>query len=277
MQKFAIGLAYDGTDFCGWQPQKGTGKHSDSRPSIEGELVAAIQKLCGETVGLVPSGRTDAGVHASGQVAHFSLENTEIPEEENLLRGINHLLPDSIELLRLSKVEESFRAQASSRKQYSYYFLQGPSNLPHIRRYVMWNRREMDHQKMQQAIGTIIGSHDFAGFASAGANVSSTIREIYEAEVTIIGFTDPGFFSEDSCHHLIKIRLVGSGFLKQMVRTIAGTLKQIGEGQRPIDDIDHILQSKDREIAGATAPANGLWLDRVWYNDGDGNFWAKKS
>jgi len=262
--KYAIQLAYDGADYCGWQIQRGIGDHENPRPSIEGLVTAAIKKLCGEEVTVVVSGRTDAGVHASGQVAHFELQKPR-DSDEHFLDGVNANLPDAIRIHRLGQVPESFRAQQTSRKQYSYYFSQGPMALPHLRPYTMWNRHPLDESKMQLAVQYLIGTHDFLGYCSASANVSSTVREIYEAEVTRESIPLPGCF-DPTRQSLIRVRFLGSGFLKQMVRTIAGTLKQIGEGRRPPEAMLEILTSRDREQAGPTAPANGLWLDQVWYD-----------
>ena len=256
-------IAYDGTDFCGWQTQRGEGKHRSRKTGVEGELVAAIQELCSEEVQLVASGRTDAGVHASGQVAHFDLADTSI-SDQNLLRGLNNLLPESIQIHQMGRVPDTFHARKSSRKQYSYYFQQGPSRIPHLGNYTMWNRYQLDGDAMNAALRQLIGEHDFAGYSSAGAKVSTTTRRIFEAEVSRQEIPQPGTF-DPGISYLWRVRIVGSGFLKQMVRTIAGTLRQIGEEQRPVDDAKAILVSRDREQAGPTAPANGLWLDRVWY------------
>jgi len=261
--KYAIQFAYDGSGFCGWQTQRSIGRHANPSPSIEEKLVDAVREVSGEEVIVVASGRTDAGVHASGQVAHFSLK---FPREsdEYFLGGLNSQLPDTIRVHRLGQVPGDFRAQHAARKQYSYYFQQGVANLPHLRSYTMWNRHELDSEKMQAALRHLIGEHDFRSFCGAGAKVSSTVRQIFEADVTREAVPQPGCFDPAS-QSLIRVRLVGSGFLKRMVRGIAGTLKQIGEGRRSPDEMAAILASGDREQVGPTAPASGLWLDRVWY------------
>lgn len=257
-------LAYDGTDYCGWQIQRGTGVHENRRPSIEGTLTAVIQEMCGESVTLVASGRTDAGVHASGQVAHFSLEAKRFGE--HFAEGLNSLLPPSIQVLDVRPVPNSFRAQRSVEKQYSYYFQQGPAPLPHLRTQTYWNRYDLNVEAMDGAIQSLLGQHDFLGFCAAGAQVSTTVRAIHEANVIRIPIPEPGCLSlERFC--LVRIRLRGTGFLKQMVRNIAGTLREIGEGRRPPEDIKAILDSKDRKNAGPTASPEGLWLDRVFYGD----------
>ncbi|MEM9017028.1 MAG: tRNA pseudouridine(38-40) synthase TruA [Verrucomicrobiota bacterium] len=261
--KYAIQIAYDGTDYCGWQIQRGVGSHANAKPSIEAEIAAAIRSLCDEEIPLVASGRTDAGVHASGQVAHFSLESPR-HSEEHFLDGLNDRLPEAIRIHRLDRVPDSFRAQQTIGKQYSYYFSQGPTTLPHLQRYTMWNRHSLDPALMRDALRALVGEHDFIAFCGAGAKVSSTVRKIYEAEITAEAVPLPGCFDVEQ-QSLLRVRISGSGFLKQMVRGIAGTLKQIGEGRRPVTDMAEILETRDRKQVGPTAPANGLWLDRVWY------------
>ncbi len=268
MPKFAMQLSYDGSNYCGWQIQRGTGVHKNQNPSIEGVIVAAIKELCGEDVVVVSSGRTDAGVHASGQVAHFTL-NTYINSEENLLRGLNQILPASIQIHQLGQVPQNFSARCSIQKQYSYYFQQGPCNIPHLKNYTMWNRRSLNGLKMNQAVKQLIGKHDFIAFCSSKAKVSTTVRQIYEAEVTREEITHPGLYHFET-QFLWRLRLVGSGFLKKMVRGIAGTLKQIGEERRPPEDLLKILESRSRSQVGRTAPSSGLWLDRVWYPSQEG-------
>ncbi len=266
--KFVIQFAFDGSDYCGWQIQRGVGSHENTKPSIEGTLRDAIKSVCRETVTIVASGRTDAGVHASRQVAHFELEDRN-SSDENLLRGLNQALPDTIQIHELKQVPDSFRAQHAVRKQYSYYFQQGPSNLPHLKAYTMWNRHDLNGQLMHEAAQQLIGDHDFAPFGSARSNVSSTIRHIHEADVTREPISKPGCFDPAS-QYLWRVRIIGSGFLMHMMRSIAGTLKQIGEEQRPPDDIQHILRRGNRQEVGPTAPSSGLWLDRVWYEPQSG-------
>jgi tRNA pseudouridine38-40 synthase len=262
-RKYAIRLAYDGTDFCGWQTQNGVGDRTNPKPSIEQTLIAAILDLTGEVVTVTASGRTDAGVHASGQVAHFRLASLACPEER-LLEGINHRLPESIRLLALGRAPDSFHAGRAIAKQYSYYFQVGPAHLPTLRKYTTWCRRSLDGAAMHEAARGLIGIHDFEPFMGGGSSVKSTVREIHEAEVTRDRFDSPGAFGSEG-QIVWRFRLRGSGFLKQMVRRLAGTLKQIGEGRRAPGDLATILDTGNREAVGPTAPPGGLWLERVWY------------
>ncbi len=261
--KYAIRLAYDGTDFCGWQTQNSIGDKANPKPSIEETLVAAVLDLTGEVVTVTGSGRTDAGVHASSQVAHFRLETLRF-SEDRLLLGLNHRLPDSVRIVALGKAPDPFHAGRAIAKQYSYYFQVGPANLPHFQRYTTWCREPLDGVAMHEAAQALIGIHDFEPFASGGSAVKSTVREVFEVEVTRDRPTCPGAFASES-QVVWRFRIRGSGFLKQMVRRIAGTLKQIGEGRRSVDDLATLLKGGECGGVGPTAPAGGLWLERVWY------------
>lgn len=267
-KRYAILLAYDGTDFCGWQRQLGTGKHANLKPSIEGAVADAIASLCGETVSVVASGRTDAGVHASGQVAHFTLSKA-YHAEAHFLDGLNGLLPTSVRIHQLVPASEAFSARDATEKQYSYYFQQGPANLPHLERYSMWNRHPLELAWMQEATRCLVGEHDFSGFGNSSDAVTGTVRKVTEVEVTEEPIPRPGFFRSER-HSVIRFRIRGTGFLKQMVRNLAGTLKQVGEGRRPPGDMRMILDSCDHSQIGQVAPAGGLWLDRVWYETDPG-------
>ena len=165
----------------------------------------------------------------------------------------------------MGRVADDFHAQRMAlKKQYSFYFQQGPCHVPQLRPYTWWVRRSLDGEKMQEALQYLLGEHDFLPFRAAGAKDTGTIRTLYEAEVTRLAVPQPGCFDPEQ-HFLWQVRLVGSGFLKQMVRGVAGTLQQIGSAHRPPSDLHDILQTQDRQKVGPTAPARGLWLDRVWY------------
>lgn len=266
--RYAIQLAYDGTDFCGWQQQPGRGRHSNPLPSIEGTVTTAIESVCGESRGVTASGRTDSGVHASGQVAHFTLTNR-YHNEDRFLDALNGALPDAIRIHHLSEVPPTFSARNAVEKQYSYYYQQGPARLPHLRRFSMWDRYSLDAALMQAAADCLVGEHDFQTFASSSPGVTTTVRRITEVEIARSPVPAPGDFDPDACG-LIRFRIRGTGFLKQMVRSLAGTLKQVGEKRRSVDDFVSALEGKDRNLSGPVAPANGLWLDRVWYDSPGG-------
>mgnify|MGYP000954954450 CR=1 FL=1 len=167
----------------------------------------------------------------------------------------------------MAEVNEDFHSQRSAiKKQYSYYFLQSPCAVPHLDPLSFWAKRELDVKPMRVALRDLVGEHDFKPFQAAGGVTKTTVREIFEADLEWreIGF--PGFSGLwQPEHKLLQLRLVGSGFLKQMVRGIAGTLVQIGEGRMPSDQFKKILKTQDRRLLGPTSPGHGLWLEKVWY------------
>ena len=292
MIKYSLLLSYAGTNYCGWQRQKdepteGLGLKGESKlkrsgdsaqkHSIQATLEAALLKMTGESVRVVGSGRTDSGVHAAGQVAHFILkEPSSRWNEEIICRGLNGLLPMSIRILRVESVPLPFHAQKSAlKKQYSYYFQQGPCPLPHLEPYSWWIRKKLDLHALRTALKFLEGEHDFKPFQASGAKPGPTVRKILETEVRFdpIGFPEVPVFEDEvregvsgvSPLGLVRVRIVGTGFLKQMVRGIAGTLLQIGEGRRPAEDMRRIIETQDRQEVGPTAPARALWLEQVWY------------
>jgi tRNA pseudouridine38-40 synthase len=268
MWKYAATLSYLGASYCGWQKQKeGV---SGGKPSIQETVEAVLSKMTGEKVSVVASGRTDSGVHAIGQFIHFVIKEKEW-KKEILQRGLNGLLPRDISVLQVRSVNLNFHAQRSAeKKQYSYYFQQGSCALPHLEPFSWWIRKELDLVSMSRGLNFLLGEHDFKPFQASGAKPGPTVRKILEAEVTLepipfpLGWR-PEFQEISQRWGLIRIRIVGTGFLKQMVRGIAGTLLQIGEGRRPDSCIREILESKDRSLVGPTAPARALWLEKVWY------------
>lgn len=266
--KYAALISYVGKGFCGWQKQ--TKPDSGEKPSIQRTIEEALLRISGEAVSVVASGRTDAGVHAAGQVIHFSLRRKEW-DPAILKRALNALLPvGRIQVLSVKVMPDSFHAQMSAaRKQYSYYFQQGPSAYPPLERYSWWIRKPLDLEAMNRSVQVLIGEHDYVPFQASGAAVKTTVRRILEAEVTREPLGPPFFGLNESDMEielsLVRVRLVGTGFLKQMVRGIAGTLLQVGECRRPPECMGEILASRDRSLVGPTAPARGLWLEKVWY------------
>lgn len=269
MRKYAVLISYCGTDFWGWQSQKGEDAPK-ALPNIQTTIERALLKMTGEATRVVGSGRTDSGVHAVGQVAHFILKkrawNTEI-----LARGLNGILPMSIRILQAKEVALDFHAQRSAvKKQYSFYFQQGPSPLPHLEPYSWWIHKNLDLQAMAEGLGYLQGEHDYRPFQSSGAKPGPTVRKIFETEVSFQSITFPYPQGLESPLGLVRVRVLGSGFLKQMVRGIAGTLLQVGEGRRPASDFKKILETGDRKSVGPTAPARALWLEQVWYPENYG-------
>jgi tRNA pseudouridine38-40 synthase len=261
MWKYAALVSYVGTDFCGWQKQKGSA--ADGAPSIQATFEGALKRMTGEEASVVGSGRTDSGVHALGQVAHFVLKSKEW-DPAIIQRGLNSILPTSIRVQAVQSVAIEFHAQRSAtRKQYSYYFQQGACAIPHIEPFSWWIHKPLDVEAMQAGLQHLQGAHDFKPFQSSGAKPGPTVREILEARVAREPLRFPGDFVYPV--EFVRVRIVGTGFLKQMVRGIAGTLLQIGEQRRSPECFREILATGDRRHVGPTAPARALWLEQVWY------------
>ncbi len=265
--KFALKLAYLGKQYCGWQRQNRVPEKSPLLPSIQETIEAALSKMTDSPVTIVGSGRTDSGVNALGQIAHFVLP-TERFTTGILRKGLNSLLPRDIRVIEVFRVADDFHAQRSAaKKQYSYFFQQGPTALPQWMETSWWIQKTLNVDAMNEAVLMLKGEHDFKSFQAAGSPpMKSTVREILEAEVVRLPMPEyPGQDLNESGFGLVRVRLVGTGFLKQMVRGIAGTLLQIGENQRKASEMQLVLHSKSRELVGPTAPAKGLTLERVWY------------
>lgn len=259
--KYKMKLSYVGTHFCGWQKQRNA--VTNQKPSVQETLEKTLQRMTQEKVRVVGSGRTDSGVHSIGQVSHFVLYQKKW-DLEILIRGLNSLLPKSIQVIEINWVDPQFHAQKSTlKKQYSYYFQQGVCALPHLEPYTWWIRKPLNIEAMSEALEYLVGEHDFKPFRSSGAKPGPTVRTILEAEAK----WEPILFPElnSSGFGLVRIRLVSNGFLKQMVRGIAGTLLQVGEMRRSPQCIQEILAHQRREEVGPTAPAKALWQEKVSY------------
>ncbi len=254
-------LSYDGTDFHGWQIQPG-------QPTIQGELANAIERVTGEFVLPQGSGRTDAGVHALGQVASFSLE-APIPPA-NLQRALNRTLPASIRVLSAEHAAAGFHARHSvTAKTYEYRIFRGEVCPPWLARYVYALNWPLEIEPMLQAAPMVAGEHDFTSFAASDPDLSTRRAETPDEE------DGPGkvrriFSSEFSSRaadagELLIYRARGTGFLHHMVRNLVGTFLDVGRGQIAPEAISAILAKKSRAAAGATAPARGLFLESVEY------------
>jgi tRNA pseudouridine38-40 synthase len=249
MRNLKLTLAYDGTDFLGWQIQPET-------VTIQGTLASAIGRVTGENVLPRGSGRTDAGVHALAQVASFSTISP-IPAQ-NLIIALNDILPPAIRVLEAAEVPVEFDARRSARsKTYRYRIYRGAICPPFIARYVWRYPYPLDEKAMQDAAGYVLGEHDFTSFAAVdpepgrGAQISN-VRSILSSECSKAG------------QELI-YEVCGTGFLHHMVRNLVGTLILVGKNKIKAQDISLILKAKKRSAAGATAPARGLFLVKVSY------------
>nr|WP_330400345.1 tRNA pseudouridine(38-40) synthase TruA [Tepidibacter mesophilus] len=238
-----ITIEYKGTNYCGWQIQ-------NDRISIQQCIENAIYKITKEKVSITSSGRTDAGVHALGQVANFytnsSINIKKIPE------AINSKLPDDISIIDAKEVDNNFHARYSAkRKLYRYAILNSKYKRPIHNDFAYLVKYDLDINKMIQESKYLIGEHDFKGFMSSGSSVKTTIRTIYDIRLKK---------EED----LILLEIEGNGFLYNMVRIIAGTLVDIGRGKIN-RSLKEIIESKDRNKAGHTAASKGLFLKKVYY------------
>ena len=246
-------LAYDGTDFHGWQIQP-------DNVTIQGTLADAIERITGQRVLPQGSGRTDAGVHALGQVASFVLDGA-IPEV-NFHRALNRALPASIRVLEAATVDEDFHARHRAvGKRYEYRIFRGEICQPWISRYVYVLNWPLNVNAMREAAKAVIGEHDFASFAASEPDLAERTRE-GEAISTVKTIFSSSWEEADS---LLVYRVHGSGFLHHMVRNLVGTFLDVGRGHIAASDVKGILQARSRTAAGATAPARGLFLVSVEY------------
>jgi tRNA pseudouridine38-40 synthase len=238
-------LEYDGVAFVGWQVQA-------AGRSVQGVVEEAIARLCGEPVRITGAGRTDAGVHARGQVA--SLKVTKSLPLKAWTAGLNSLLPDDVACVRAEEAPEGFDARRWARgKRYIYSVLQTPVRRPlHGGR--SWEiRRALDVDAMRAASRALLGTHDFSAFRAADCPANNPVREVRQLDIT----------------DAIELRIEATAFLKHMVRNIVGTLVEVGHGKRDAGSLHALLESRDRTQAGPTAPAHGLVLDEVFYLPGN--------
>ena len=242
--RIKLTLSYDGTDFCGWQKQ-------ENGYSVQQAVEDAVFKLTGEKVTVTASGRTDAGVHALGQTAHFDT-NVNIPPE-HFAKALNTCLPVGVKAQKSERVSDKFNARKDAkRKTYEYSLYVSDAENPLKERYSARVYGEIDLEKMRSAAKLLEGEHDFKAFSATGSNVKTTVRTVYG-------------ISADKTGEDIKIRVTGSGFLYNMVRIIAGALVKAGKGELSESDIVAALKTGDRKLLGITMPAKGLCLVNVGY------------
>lgn len=242
-------VSYDGTRFCGWERQK-------NGYGVQQALEDALHRLAGERVVVHGSGRTDAGVHALGQVASFRLVRRMTPRKLRL--ALNALLPEDVAVLAIEPAADAFHARFDARrKTYRYDVLNGPTRRPLERRRVFHFPQALDPAPMARAAAALVGTHDFRAFAKESFRRKTCVRTIFDATVR----AEP----VDAESRLISIELVGSGFLYNMVRIVVGTLIDVGLGRRPASCVAEILASGRRAAAGFTVPPTGLTLVRVDY------------
>ena len=242
--RILIRVSYDGTAYSGWQIQP-------NATTVEGTLRQAVCSLFGADIELIGASRTDAGVHALGNVAVFDT-NTRIPGEK-ISYALNQRLPEDIRIQMSEEVELDFHPRyCDSEKTYEYRILNRKFPVPTERLYSYFYHYKLDVDKMREATSYLIGRHDFASFCGSGAQVKTTIRTVTGIEV----------FREGD---MVTIRVSGTGFLYNMVRIIVGTLLRVGRGFYTPEQVKEILEAKDRQAAGVTAPPQGLMLMQIEY------------
>ena len=244
MKRVKLVVAYDGTNYHGWQVQ-------DNGITIEEVLNRTISELVQEDIKVIGASRTDAGVHACGNVAVFDTES-QIPGDKFSF-ALNQRLPEDIRIQESCEVDADFHPRyADTVKTYEYNILNRRFELPTKRLYAAFCYYPMDIERMNQAAAYLVGEHDFKSFCSAGAQVQTTVRTIYAVNVT-------------KADDMVHIRITGNGFLYNMVRIIAGTLMQVGTGLMEPEQVKEILEARDRSKAGPTAVAKGLTLVEIRY------------
>lgn len=246
MKRILLIIAYDGTEYCGWQIQP-------NGVTIEAVLNRELTRLLGEEIKVIGASRTDAGVHAMGNVCVFDTD-TRIPPEK-ISYALNQSLPEDIVVQQSREVAPDFHPRkCESRKTYEYRILNRTMRDPNCRRNTYFYHWELDVAAMQEAGTFLIGEHDYQSFCSPATEAETTVRTIHALTVEKEG-------------DLITIRITGNGFLYNMVRIITGTLLEVGNGKRKPDEIAEILEKKDRAAAGPTAPACGLTLMKIEFTE----------
>lgn len=248
-------LEYDGSAYAGWQIQP-------NGPSVQGELEQALSRISGDRVKVIGAGRTDAGVHALGQVAAFRTGSRLEPGV--LMRALNAGTPSDIRVLALERAPDDFHPRFSAKgKRYVYFIQNQPFSSVFLGPWAWRVPAHLDLSAMRKALSGLIGRHDFSCFRASGCASKSPIRTISKAEVELID--NPDFFGFKLDVPLIRILVEGDGFLRHMVRNIAGLAVEVGRGRTAPGDVDAIRRSGDRRLSGPTAPAHGLFLESVIY------------
>ena len=245
MRNIRLRLQYEGTRYQGWQKQTST------ENTIQGKMEALLSKICGEPIEISASGRTDAGVHALGQVANFHTESQ--ISTEKLLEECNRYLPEDIAVSEVSEAAPRFHSRLNAAgKRYRYRIIN--SEIPDVfwRRYAVAEPAKLDIEAMRTAAAFLLGEHDFKAFTSAKKSKKSTVRRIDEIRIEGIG-------------NRIEFIFTGNGFLHHMIRILMGTLLEVGKGERTPESVVGVLSSGDRSLAGPLVPAKGLVLEEVFY------------
>lgn len=243
--RHAFGIEYDGSDFFGWQRQ-------DHAPSVQQAVEAAVSAVANHAVTVVAAGRTDTGVHAHGQVAHFDSESGRT--DRQWILGINSNLPDSVRVLWVRRVDDSFHARFGAYSRSYRYRIMNRWVRPAIgARHYAWCREPLDEKRMHRSAQVLLGKHDFSAFRSAGCSAQHAIREVTSISVTRNG-------------EIVDVDLSANAFLYHMVRNIVGSLLAVGAGEQTVEWFARIFAGKDRTLAGVTAESQGLYFMNVRYD-----------
>ncbi|GCD08413.1 tRNA pseudouridine(38-40) synthase TruA [Clostridium tagluense] len=245
MRNIKIVIEYDGTKYKGWQ------RLGDSDNTVQHKIETVLSKMAGENIEITASGRTDAGVHATNQVANFRID-AEMPTHK-MRSYCYEYLPDDIVVKTVEEVDLNFHARYNAKvKKYVYNICNNKAHNVFNRKYEYHIPQPLNVEKMRKAAGYLIGEHDFQSFTTLKTKKKSTVRNIYTINIV----------NEDGN---VEISIQGNGFMKNMVRLIVGTLVEVGLGERPADGINDILDKKERKYSGHIAPAKGLFLEEVNY------------
>lgn len=251
MRTIKLTLEYDGTGFQGWQIQK----HLAPEKTVQGCLQVALEQMCQAPVRLKGASRTDAGVHARGQVAVFTTDKDKIPLI-GFERGLTRLTSKHVCVRRAEHVEDGWDPKRTARgKRYCYTIWNDPNPSALDRDRAWWVTRALELEPMREAAAHLIGAHDFEAFRSAGCVAKHAFRRIYDIQV------------RRGHHRTVEIEVIGNAFVRNMVRIIAGNLAEVGYGARTPDDVKATLESRDRTRGGITAPGHGLCLEEVIYDE----------
>ena len=245
MRNIKLTITYDGKRYLGWQ------RLGDSDKTIQGKIESILKQMTGEEIEIIGSGRTDSGTHARGQVANFKTETSMTRAE--MLDFLNRYLPRDIVVTKVEEVQDRFHARYNcTGKQYSYYVWNNVIPTVFERNHSFHYPQKLDLDKMNQACEKLVGTHDFIGFSALKKSKKSTVRTIEKLSIEQEG-------------SMLHFTFVGDGFLYKMVRIIVGTLLEIGSGSMDVTEIENIFEKKVRQQAGETVPAQGLFLDDVYY------------
>jgi tRNA pseudouridine38-40 synthase len=257
MRYIKLLLEYDGTNYHGWQSQKSGG-------TVQDILGDTIQSVTGEEVKLTAASRTDAGVHALGQVAVFQTRSSLAPDV--IMRALNAKLQADIRIMDAEDTGEDFHPRYdATRKSYFYIISEDRRHSAFLHRYIWYVHSALDIERMAEAASLVIGKHDFSSFRGSGCGSKHPVRTVYAADITKLN--DLSFMTATLRGNFIKFRIEGNAFLRHMVRNIVGTLVEVGKGKMSVETFGRVLQSRDRTIAGPTAPAQGLFLERIVYEE----------